>query len=247
MALSVPQVSVMIVLMAEADEVTNPELKERYNIKLDGEERRQLNDLKLVESRKRGRAYAHVLTDDGWARLAEEISAGVKVTSGSNGAALRALLAGLVRFLSRTDQRFGDVFQPTRTEPDGGIAHDLDPADDRDSDARPDAARPDAARSVADGAVADRVVERQEVEARVRAAYTELAREPGDWVSLADVRVRLADVPRDVMDEALRHLNRQPDVVMVPENNQKALRPEDRTAALAVGDQDKHYLSIGAR
>ncbi|MFD1937124.1 hypothetical protein ACFSKW_37200 [Nonomuraea mangrovi] len=208
MALSVPQISVMIVLMAEADEVTNPELKERYNITLDGKDRRHLNDLKLVESHKRGRSFAHVLTDDGWARLAEEIRAGVKVTSGSNGAALRAVLAGLVRFLSRTDQRFGDVFQPAQAAAEDGV---------------------------------------QDVEARVRAVYAELTREPGGWVSLTDVRVRLADVPQNVMDEALRSLNRQPDVVMVPEDNQKALRPEDRRAALAVGDQDKHYLSIGAR
>ncbi|MEU7893590.1 hypothetical protein AB0B45_12070 [Nonomuraea sp. NPDC049152] len=207
MALSVPQISAMIVLMAEADEVTNPELKERYNITLDGKDRRHLNDLKLVESHKRGRSFAHVLTDDGWARLAEEIRAGVKVTSGSNGAALRAVLAGLVRFLSRTDQRLGDVFQPAQAA----------------------------------------VEDEQDVEARVRAVYAELTREPGGWVSLTDVRVRLADVPKDVMDDALRSLNRQPDVVMVPEDNQKALRPEDRRAALAVGDQDKHYLSIGAR
>lgn len=210
MALSVPQVSVMIVLMAEADEVTNPELKKRYGLTLDGEDRRRLNDLKLVESCKRGRSFAHVLTDDGWARLAEEIRAGVKVTSGSNGAALRAVLAGLARFLARTDQRLGDVFQPAQE------------ADSRETTP-------------------------EDVEGRVRAVYAELAREPGGWVSLTDVRLRLADVPKDVMDAALRGLNRQPDVVMVPEDNQKALRPQDRSSALAVGDQDKHYLSIGAR
>jgi hypothetical protein len=66
-------------------------------------------------------------------------------------------------------------------------------------------------------------------------------------VSLTDLRRRLSELPRDVMDDALRSLNRQPDVVMVPEDNQKALRAEDREAALVISDQHKHYLAIGVR
>src|SRR6185369_12060419 len=41
------------------------------------------------------------------------------------------------------------------------------------------------------------------VEARVRAAYAELAPGPGEWVGLADLRDHLADLSRTDVDEAL--------------------------------------------
>ena len=37
--LSVPELSALVVLMVEAEEVSNPELKERHGLTLDGEER----------------------------------------------------------------------------------------------------------------------------------------------------------------------------------------------------------------
>ncbi|MEU4548788.1 helicase-related protein [Nonomuraea dietziae] len=83
-----------------------------------------------------------------------------------------------------------------------------------------------------------------DVEQRIRAMVRELEREPGGWVSLTDLRARLSDVPREQMDEALRSLNRQPDATLVPEDNQKALRPEDRAAALTIGDQPKYYIRL---
>ncbi|WP_431903600.1 hypothetical protein [Nonomuraea sp. bgisy101] len=83
-------------------------------------------------------------------------------------------------------------------------------------------------------------------EARIRAAYTSLQARSG-WVSLTDLRPMLADVPRAEMDATLRQMLRQGDVVIVPEDNQKALRPEDRAAALVLGDQPKHYIAIGLR
>ncbi|MEU8364966.1 helix-turn-helix domain-containing protein [Nonomuraea sp. NPDC048882] len=79
------------------------------------------------------------------------------------------------------------------------------------------------------------------IEAQIRAAYDRLARRPGAWVGLADVRA-LVDAPRDQVDAVLRRLERRPDVNMVPESNQKTLRPEDRAAAIHIGAQDKHLL-----
>ncbi|MEV6861372.1 hypothetical protein AB0M44_10255 [Streptosporangium subroseum] len=110
--LSVPELSALVVLMVEADEVSNPELKERYGLTLTGNERIHLNDLKLVDSRKVKRgAYAHVLTDLGWARMTEELHAGtVPVLPGSAGAMARALLIGLQGFMKRTDHRLADIF-----------------------------------------------------------------------------------------------------------------------------------------
>jgi hypothetical protein len=111
--LSLPEFSALVVLAVEAREVSNTELKERHKLTIDGGRRRKLNDLKLVESRKPGRAFVHVLTDAGWARLAEDLRTGtIPPQTGSSGAIARALLAWLPRFMRRTDQRLAEVFQP---------------------------------------------------------------------------------------------------------------------------------------
>ena len=60
--LSVKERAVLFTLMGEAREVSNSELAERAGFRLDGKERRRLNDRKLVDSRKVGRTYAHELT-----------------------------------------------------------------------------------------------------------------------------------------------------------------------------------------
>src|ERR1700761_7176458 len=64
--LSVKERAVLFALMAEARELSNSELFERAGFRLDGKERRTLNDRKLVDSRRVGRGYAHELTDAGW-------------------------------------------------------------------------------------------------------------------------------------------------------------------------------------
>ncbi|WP_433429836.1 hypothetical protein [Nonomuraea sp. CA-141351] len=203
--LSLPEFSALVVLAVEAREISNSELKQQHKLTIDGRLRRKLNDLKLVESHKPGRAYVHVLTDAGWARLAEDLRAGrLPAQSGSSGAIARALLGWLPRFMERTDQRLADIFQP----------------DD-------DAAQP------------------VDLEARIRAAYAELAPRPEAWVSLAKLRPLLGDVPKTEVDAALARMERLSDVDLVPESNQKTLTPQDRAAAVVIGKQDKHLLWIG--
>ncbi|GAA3472450.1 hypothetical protein [Nonomuraea roseola] len=249
MKLSAVETAAMIVLMVEGDEVLNSDLAKQHGIKLTPKHRANLNELKLVETRPHGRTMIHVLTDRGWARLADEFREGVAASPGATGGALRSLASGVARFMERTDHRLGDLFEP---EPPVEAAE------------RPETAEaPGGSRAVQEatgvaealgGARATGAIRGaraaggvEGVEGRVRGAYTELAREPGGWVSLTDLRRRLSELPRDVMDDALRSLNRQPDVVMVPEDNQKALRAEDREAALVISDQHKHYLAIGVR
>jgi hypothetical protein len=91
----------------------------------------------------------------------------------------------------------------------------------------------------------EQVGKQASVESRIRRAYRDLATEPKAWVGLADLRSRLAGVPRIDVDEALRVMNRLPDVDLIPESNQKALEGRDREAAVSIGNQDKHLLSIG--
>jgi hypothetical protein len=220
---SLPETAVLLVLMAEAREISNPELKERYGLTLDGKERRRLNELKLVDSRKQGRAFAHMLTDAGWAWCVSELGAvSPPPRAGSAGGALYAILAGLGRHLDRANLSLADVFAPADPLPPSASA--ALPA----SSPAPPATPPDV-----------------DVEARVRTAYQELAAQPGGWVKLAPVRQRLGDLPRAEVDAVLVEMSRQQGVAIVPESNQKTLSAEDRGSAVRIGGQDKHLLSIG--
>jgi hypothetical protein len=215
--LSLPEITILLLLMAEAREISNPELKERYQRTLDGNERRRLNELKLVESWKEGRPYVHVLTDAGWARCAEEIRAG-SPPRGARPAdrTLFGVLANMPRGLDRHGLSLADFFA-------------------RDADVAP---ATEAAQPAPPG---------RSIEDRVRDAYQQLAKEPAAWVSLTRLRSLVDDVPKAELDAVLVRMNRMPDVIFVPESNQKTLTRADREAAVRIGDQDKHLLSIGGQ
>jgi hypothetical protein len=80
---------------------------------------------------------------------------------------------------------------------------------------------------------------------RIRVAYKELAREPGGWVSLADLRDQLGSVAKEEVDAALRELEQEPDIDIVPQANEKALSERNRRAAVTIGLQPKHFIAIG--
>ena len=109
--LSVKERAVLLALLGEAREISNPELAERAGFRLDGKERRKLNDLKLVESRKAGRAYMHELTDAGWHWCATELNAGPRGKMTSMEGALYAILGGIARHLDDTGQSLADLFR----------------------------------------------------------------------------------------------------------------------------------------
>jgi hypothetical protein len=110
--LTVRERAALLVLMAEAREVTNAELRELAGFTLDGACRRRLNDLGLVASAKVGRAYVHELTDDGALRCQAELSAPRPPRAGYAGGALYVLLAGLRRHLDNTGGTLGELFTP---------------------------------------------------------------------------------------------------------------------------------------
>ncbi|ETK31501.1 hypothetical protein MPTA5024_34800 [Microbispora sp. ATCC PTA-5024] len=214
----------MLLLMAEAREVSNPELKERYNLTITGDDRKRLNDLKLVESWVRSRSYAHVLTDAGWARAAELFRDGVPSSPRPAGraleAALRALAAGLHRHLRQTRTSLGEFFALDETGIDDEI--DAEIAETDTGEGGPD------------------------VESRIREAYRRLADGPNAWVSLTRLRPLLGDASPEEVDGTLRRMIGMPDVHLIPETNQKTLTDEDRRAAVTIGDQPKHLILIGA-
>jgi hypothetical protein len=80
---------------------------------------------------------------------------------------------------------------------------------------------------------------------QVRAAYQALAGEAGDWVSLTQVRARLADgLDRQAVDEVLAQMGRTPGVHLVPETAQFNLTPADRAAAVRIGGRDQHLIRV---
>jgi hypothetical protein len=117
--LSVRERAVLFALMGEAREVSNSELSERAGFRLDGKERRRLNDRKLVDSRKVGRTYAHELTDAGWDWCATQPSEGPQGKASSMEGALYAVLGGLARYLEYSEQSLADVFQQRDQEAPG--------------------------------------------------------------------------------------------------------------------------------
>jgi len=108
--LSAKERAVLIALMGEAREVSNPELAEHAGFRLDGKERRKLNELKLVASHKTGQAFTHELTDAGWHWCTTALTAGLPAKAGSAEGALSVVLAGIARYLDYTGQSLADVF-----------------------------------------------------------------------------------------------------------------------------------------
>jgi hypothetical protein len=84
-----------------------------------------------------------------------------------------------------------------------------------------------------------------DLETRIRVAYRELVREPRGWVALVDLRPKLG-APATEVDAVLKELSRAGKAHLVPEDNRKVLTPADREAAIRIGGEDNHLLSIEA-
>lgn len=222
--LGLPERAALLALMAVGGEASNPELTERAGFTLVGRPRTRLNQLGLVDSRREGRAFRHELTDRGWRWCTEELSAPCPPRPGGGQGALYAVLAGLRRYLDRSGRSLAEVF--------GDLAED--PLTRGTGAATADGATPA-------GRLSD-----AEVITRVRTAYHRLAGGPGDWVSLTDLRKWLDGVPADRVDAALRQLSRQRQANLAPQANQKLLTSADRQAAVRIGVEDCHQVSMGA-
>ena len=208
--LTVRQRAVLFALLGEARQVANPELEQLIGVRLDGAERRDLNDRKLVESVKVGRLFAHELTDKGWRWCNEELAA----TPGGRASSLERahyLVFGLfARHLDTAGLSLADIVRPGDT------------ANDNANNAADDA----------------------DLTARIEAAYHSLAPGSGEFVSLRELRLRLPGRPRPDVDAALAALFTAQRVNLIPQSDQRALSDADRDAALRIGGEHKHLISI---
>ncbi|MFD0886396.1 hypothetical protein ACFQ08_17770 [Streptosporangium algeriense] len=215
--LSFTEITVLMLLAHEGETIANADLSKRYGVTLRKESREKLNDLKLVESRKQGRGIVHTLTDKGWGQLAAITNVNVPTIRGAGGAASLVLLSLVRRVLAQTGQKFNELF----------LLNDV-PVD------------PPVEAEVVEEAPAEDLTE------RIRAAYAKLVEKPGDWVNLVRLRPLLGDATREEVDIALKGMIHLPEVSIVPESNRKTLTPEARTAAVIIGEQEKHLIAIEA-
>lgn len=73
-------------------------------------------------------------------------------------------------------------------------------------------------------------------------AYLEAAGgEGGKYVSIAEVKERLAGRVRDLDAKLVRMYHAQ-QINLVPRSNRRALTPADRAAAIRCGGEDKHRM-----
>lgn len=213
--LSLPERALLLILMADNVELSNPQIEEKYapGLKLTGKNRLKLENAKLIESRRGERgAYFFTLADEGWRWCREEFKQPAPKSPGSGGVALYRVLAGLDRYLDRTSLSLAHIF--------GTLA------------------------AVAEEPVSAASVAADDIEQAVRRAYRQLAEPAGSWVGLADIRDHLGGLPKREVDGVLRLMTRMPDIQIEEETNQKSLTQRDRDAAVRIGSRDQHVLAI---
>jgi hypothetical protein len=94
-----PMIAALVVLMAEAREVSNPEMQELAGFTLTGSDRTNLEKWGYIKSWRTGRSYTHVLDDKGWSKVSQFGAADRPERSMSTVSALYVVLGGIARAL----------------------------------------------------------------------------------------------------------------------------------------------------
>lgn len=186
------------------------------NVKPDlkASERRPLLDAGLIELVKQGRSQRIVLTDKAWDWAAENFETEL---SKSNFAVpvLEALLKQLGAYFKRRQI---------------SLAEFLSGQDALEEELEPVAAAPP---------------DFTELASRIRAAYLEAS--GGEYmvrVRLAHLRRLLADIPREMLDQALIEMSRLGKIVPMRLDDPQEINPEDEKAALNFGGEKKYIVYL---
>lgn len=111
------QINALVVLMAEARELTNTELRELAGFPLTGADNARLVKLGLVETDRSHRPFSHQLTDEGW-RVMRQLHSGAPPRQGGSGSrSLFTVLVNLHRALDRLRVSHGDFFKQSGAAP----------------------------------------------------------------------------------------------------------------------------------
>jgi hypothetical protein len=71
-----------------------------------------------------------------------------------------------------------------------------------------------------------------------------LAKEPRDWVRLADLRPLLNGAGQTDVDGVLKSMSRAREAQLAPDPDRKSLTAADRAAAVRIGGEDNHLIAI---
>lgn len=82
------------------------------------------------------------------------------------------------------------------------------------------------------------------IKARIQSAYQALRHPINEWVSLTDLRPLLGDADTADVDAVLKEMSRTREADIVPESNRKTLTDADHAAAVRIGGEPNHLISI---
>ena len=219
-ALSFPERVALLALMTFVDEVANPEIQARYGFSIDGKIRTRLrDDGYLTDHRdggRPGRPSVLSLGAKGWQWCRDELSKPPTRDMPKTYRLLYGVLNNIDIYMRSSGCEMADFF---------GV----------------DAPRAEMSDTTAAGSPK---ADASAIEKRIRSAYRELVLEPRGWVGLRSLRERLGDLSREDIDTGLLRLDLMPGVYLQPESDQKSLADGDRAAAIRIGGESKHLLSI---
>jgi hypothetical protein len=206
----------LLLLLAKAGKVDNSDLRANHGLSIDGDLHKYLLGEGLAISDKNSKqAYIHTLTPAGIERAQDEMNADFAV-EGTTPKIAAVALKIIVGFIAERYPHPIDFFTNVRTG--------LPPAEPPTTNIASDPAG--------------------DLEDRIRSAYRSSAHHPRQAVLLSRLRPLVRGTRQDV-DDALIRMYRARLVNLMPEENQKNLKPADLEAAIDVGGQIKHKLSIG--
>jgi hypothetical protein len=216
--LRISERSSLLALMTFVTEASNPDITDEYGFTIVKKDREHLEELGLLTSRVNTRPHRGYVHEltDLGWRWCRE-ELGSAVPEGAPRA--YRLAYGVVRSFARYMERAGVEMADVFVVPRA-------PADEPD--------------------ISTDEPEAPAVEDRIRAAYVDLVVEQDGYVNLNRLRNALDDLPRETLDEALRRLDLQQGVYLIPEANQKTLSQVERAAGIRIGGEDKHLLSIAS-
>lgn len=80
---------------------------------------------------------------------------------------------------------------------------------------------------------------------QIRSAYLILAKRPQDWVMLCDLRLELPNMMKSEVDSTLKRMFLDREINLTLNDDQGSLTQRERDAAIRIGANDMHMLSMG--
>lgn len=80
---------------------------------------------------------------------------------------------------------------------------------------------------------------------QIHNAYRSLAKRPRDWVQLRDLRLKISGAAKSEVDSTLKRMFLDKEINLTLNDDQGSLTQADYEAAIRIGANDMHMLSIG--